>query len=158
VAKLSAEQLMEHFLAGYSAKVAGTEQGIKEPQATFSACFGAPFLVWHPRKYAELLAAQLEKHRAAAWLINTGWTGGPYGVGKRISLAHTRAILDAIHNGSLHKAETAIEPAFGLALPNPGDGVPDDVLQPRAAWTDHSAYDIAAKKLAEGLRAAGHAR
>jgi phosphoenolpyruvate carboxykinase (ATP) len=155
VARLTSAQLMEHFLAGYSAKVAGTEQGVKEPQATFSACFGAPFLVWHPRKYAELLAGHLEEHHAAAWLINTGWTGGPYGVGKRISLKHTRAILDAIHNGSLAKTETLTEPAFGLAIPKHCEGVPENVLNPRMSWADPIAYDAAAKKLADGLRKAG---
>ncbi|MEX2188698.1 MAG: phosphoenolpyruvate carboxykinase (ATP) [Pirellulales bacterium] len=154
VARLSPKQLMDHFLAGYSAKVAGTEQGVKEPQATFSACFGAPFLVWHPRKYAELLAERLEKHSAAAWLINTGWTGGPYGVGRRMSLAHTRAILDAIHNGKLAKTETTVEGAFGLAIPNECQGVPTEVLFPRKSWSDGEAYDAAARKLADGLRAA----
>jgi phosphoenolpyruvate carboxykinase (ATP) len=154
VARLSPTQLMDHFLAGYSAKVAGTEQGVKEPQATFSACFGAPFLVWHPRKYAELLAERLEQHNAAAWLINTGWTGGPYGVGRRMSLGHTRAILDAIHNGKLVEAETTVEGAFGLAIPNECKGVPVEVLFPRRSWSDGEAYDAAARKLAEGLRAA----
>ncbi|RIK76830.1 MAG: phosphoenolpyruvate carboxykinase (ATP) [Planctomycetota bacterium] len=156
VARLSPEQLMEHFLAGYSAKVAGTEQGVKEPQATFSACFGAPFLVWHPRKYAELLAARLEQHRAAAWLINTGWTGGPYGVGNRISLAHTRAILDAIHNGTLAQVATDVEPAFGLSIPKHCEGVPAELLAPRNAWPNKAAYDAAAKKLCEGFRAAAN--
>ncbi len=154
VARLSPTQLMDHFLAGYSAKVAGTEQGVKEPQATFSACFGAPFLVWHPRKYAELLAARLEKHSATAWLINTGWTGGPYGVGRRMTLAHTRAILDAIHSGALAKEETQVEPAFGLAIPKQCEGVPPNVLMPRLAWSDGGAYDTAARILADGLRAA----
>lgn len=154
VARLSPEQLMEHFLAGYSAKVAGTEQGVKEPQATFSACFGAPFLVWHPRKYAELLAGHLEEHRASAWLINTGWIGGPYGVGERISLAHTRAILDAIHSGALATAETEVEVAFGLTIPKSCAGVPAELLAPRSAWPDKAGYDAAARKLAAGFRAA----
>src|SRR5690606_13088656 len=97
VSKLTPEQAMYHYMSGYTAKVAGTEMGVTDPEATFSPCFGGPFLVWHPAKYAELLAQKLRQHQAQAWLVNTGWTGGAFGIGRRISLSHTRAILDAIH-------------------------------------------------------------
>jgi phosphoenolpyruvate carboxykinase (ATP) len=155
VSRLSSPQLIHHFLAGYSAKVAGTEQGVKQPQATFSACFGAPFLVWHPRKYAELLAAHLERHHASAWLINTGWTGGGVGVGERIPLPATRAMLDGIHSGKFNSAPMAKDPAFGLDVPIACEGVLTAILQPREVWQDKAAYDAAAKKLADGLAKAG---
>ena len=148
VSKLSPAQLMYHFLSGYTAKVAGTEVGVKEPEATFSACYGAAFLVWHPLKYAELLAEKMQAHAADAWLVSTGWTGGPYGTGKRISLAHTRAIIDAIHDGSLAKVPTAIEPRFGLAVPTACAHVPSEILQARNTWSDPAAYDAAAATLA----------
>ncbi|HZL90688.1 MAG TPA: phosphoenolpyruvate carboxykinase (ATP) [Pirellulaceae bacterium] len=148
VSKLTPQQLMYHFISGYTAKVAGTEVGVKEPEATFSACFGAAFLVWHPMKYAELLAAKMQQHAASAWLINTGWTGGPYGTGSRIKLAHTRAIVDAVHDGSLAKSATVIEPRFGLSVPISCPNVPSEVLLPRQTWQDAAAYDAAAQKLA----------
>ena len=148
VSKLTPEQAMYHFISGYTAKVAGTEMGVTEPEATFSACFGAPFLVWHPARYAELLAEKLEKHGANTWLVNTGWTGGPYGVGHRMSIAHTRAIIDGIHSGALEQAETVADPLFGFAVPTSCPGVPDEVLQPRNTWEDKKAYDKMAKKLA----------
>ncbi|MCB9687802.1 MAG: phosphoenolpyruvate carboxykinase (ATP) [Alphaproteobacteria bacterium] len=148
VAKLTPEQAMYHFISGYTAKVAGTEMGVKEPSATFSACFGAPFLVWHPAKYAELLAEKLKAHGAQTWLVNTGWTGGPYGVGRRMSISHTRAILDAIHNGSLASAPTVKDPVFGFEVPTVCRDVPAEVLQPRETWKDKEAYDAAQKKLA----------
>ena len=107
---------MYHFISGYTAKVAGTEVGVKEPPATFSPCFGGPFLVWHPSKYAELLAAKMKQHKARVWLVNTGWSGGAYGVGKRIKLAHTRAIIDAIHSGALAEAKTQRDPVFGFEV------------------------------------------
>lgn len=107
---------MYHFISGYTAKVAGTEVGVKEPSATFSPCFGGPFLVWHPNKYDELLAAKMKKHGARIWLVNTGWSGGAYGVGKRIKLANTRAIVDAIHSGKLVKSETQKDPIFGFEV------------------------------------------
>jgi len=138
---------MFHFVSGYTAKVAGTEVGVKEPTATFSPCFGGPFLVWHPKKYAELLAAKIKKHNTRVWLVNTGWTGGAYGVGKRIKLAHTRAIIDAIHNGTLAKASTQRDPVFGVELVTECPGVPSDVLVPRNAWPDRAAYDATARKL-----------
>ncbi|MEZ4237210.1 MAG: phosphoenolpyruvate carboxykinase (ATP) [Myxococcota bacterium] len=149
VARLTPEQAMYHFISGYTAKVAGTEVGVKEPSATFSACFGAPFLVWHPAKYAELLAAKLQAHGAQTWLVNTGWTGGPYGVGKRMSITHTRAILDAIHSGELASAKTVTDPLFGFEVPTACTGVPASVLAPRETWSDKEAYDAAAKKLAQ---------
>ncbi len=148
VSRLDPAQAMYHFISGYTAKVAGTEMGVTEPQATFSSCFGAPFLVWHPTKYAELLAERIRKTGANVWLVNTGWTGGPYGVGKRMSIAHTRAIIDAIHDGSLAKVETVADPVFGFAVPTSCHGVPDAVLVPKNAWADKAAYDAQAKHLA----------
>jgi len=148
VSRLTAEQAMYHFISGYTAKVAGTEMGVTEPQATFSACFGAPFLVWHPTKYAELLASQLNKHGANTWLVNTGWTGGAYGTGKRMSIKHTRAIIDAINNGTLADAPTAKDPIFGFEVPTELEGVPSDVLSPRKTWADGTKFDETAKKLA----------
>jgi phosphoenolpyruvate carboxykinase (ATP) len=139
---------MYHFISGYTAKVAGTEMGVTEPQATFSACFGAAFMVWHPSKYAELLAEKMAKHGANAWLVNTGWTGGPHGVGSRIKLKYTRAIIDAIHDGSLDGAETAVDPIFGFAVPTSCPNVPDELLVPKNTWADKAAYDAQAAKLA----------
>ncbi|MCB9879778.1 MAG: phosphoenolpyruvate carboxykinase (ATP) [Planctomycetes bacterium] len=148
VSKLTPEQAMYHFISGYTAKVAGTEMGVKEPEATFSACFGAAFMVWHPTKYAELLAKQIAAHGSQAWLVNTGWSGGGYGVGKRMSIKHTRAILDAIHDGSLAKAATAADPIFGVHVPTTCNGVPAEVLNPKNTWADKAAYDDKAKHLA----------
>ncbi len=148
VSKLTPEQAMYHFISGYTAKVAGTEVGVTEPQATFSACFGAAFMVWHPSKYAELLAQKMEVHGSHAWLVNTGWTGGPYGVGSRISLKYTRAIIDAIHNGSLNDVEYVTDPRFGLAVPTSCPNAPDNILTPKNTWTDTAAYDAQADKLA----------
>jgi len=149
VSRLDPGQAMYHFVSGYTAKVAGTEMGVTEPQATFSACFGAAFMVWHPLKYAELLAERLQKHNAQAWLVNTGWTGGGYGVGERMKLSHTRAIIDAIHSGELTKAPTVTDPVFGLAVPQACPGVPSEILNPRNAWKDPQAYDQAAAQLAQ---------
>ncbi len=149
VAKLTPEQAMYHFISGYTAKVAGTEVGVKEPSPTFSACFGGPFLVWHPTKYAELLADKLKKTGAQTWLVNTGWTGGSYGVGKRMSLKHTRAIIDAIHDGSLAKANTATDSVFGFQVPTECPNVPSEILTPRNTWADKAAYDTTQKKLAK---------
>jgi len=148
VSKLTNEQAMYHFISGYTAKVAGTEVGVTEPQATFSSCFGQPFIVWHPTKYAELLAAQLKKHNAQCWLVNTGWSGGGYGVGSRMKLKYTRAIVDAIHSGELRNAPTTEDPIFGLAVPSQCSNVPAEMLQPRNTWSDKAAYDAAARKLA----------
>lgn len=149
VCKLTPEQTMYHFISGYTAKVAGTEVGVTDPEATFSACFGAAFMVWHPSKYAELLAEKMEQHGAAAWLVNTGWTGGPFGVGSRIELKYTRAIIDAIHDGSLNNVEYVTDPIFGLAIPTTCPNVPDSVLLPKNTWSDGAAYDNQARKLAE---------
>ncbi len=148
VSSLSPAQAMYHFISGYTAKVAGTEIGVKEPSATFSPCFGGPFLVWHPSKYAELLAAKMRQHNSRVWLVNTGWSGGPHGVGKRIKLAHTRALLDAIHSGELAGAATERDPVFGFDVVTACSGVPADILRPRGTWSDPRAYDAAARRLA----------
>jgi phosphoenolpyruvate carboxykinase (ATP) len=148
VSALSPAHAMYHFISGYTAKVAGTEMGVTEPQATFSPCFGGPFLVWHPSKYAELLADKMRKHKARVWLVNTGWAGGAYGIGKRISLKNTRAIIDAIHSNVLAKAKTARDPVFGFDIVVECPGVPAEILRPRESWAEKAAYDAAAKKLA----------
>ncbi|MBX3413252.1 MAG: phosphoenolpyruvate carboxykinase (ATP) [Pirellulales bacterium] len=148
VSRLSPEQAMYHFLSGYTAKVAGTEVGVTEPSATFSACFGAAFLVWHPTKYATMLAEKMRQHGACAWLVNTGWSGGAYGTGKRIKLAYTRAIIDAIHDGSLAKAKMVEDPIFGFDVPTTCHGVPSEILTPRNVWQDPAAYDRQAQELA----------
>lgn len=148
VSRLTPEQAMYHFMSGYTAKVAGTEAGVTEPSATFSACFGAPFLPLPPRRYAELLGERLQKHKAQCWLINTGWCGGPYGVGKRISIAHTRAIVTAALSGTLNEVEYRTDPIFGLHVPTRCPDVPDNLLDPRSTWDDRSAYDKKAKHLA----------
>lgn len=148
VSKLTPEQTMYHFISGYTAKVAGTEVGVTEPEATFSACFGAAFMVWHPSKYAELLAEKMAKHGTKAWLVNTGWTGGPYGVGSRIKLKYTRAIIDAIHGGLLDDVEYMTDPIFGLAVPTTCTIVPDELLISKNTWRDGEAFDKQARKLA----------
>ena len=147
VSKLTPEQAMYHFISGYTAKVAGTEMGVDEPQATFSACFGAAFLVWPPSVYAEMLADKIREHEAEAWLVNTGLTGGPYGTGHRVPLKHTRAMIDAIHDGSLLEAPKETEPVFGLAVPTRCPNVPTDILRPRETWDDPAAYDEKARTL-----------
>jgi phosphoenolpyruvate carboxykinase (ATP) len=148
VSRLTPAQAMYHFISGYTAKVAGTEVGVTEPQATFSACFGAPFLVWHPAKYAELLAEKIKKHDARTWLVNTGWSGGAYGEGARIKLRHTRSIIDAIHAGALVDAPTQRDPVFGLHVITRCPQVPGEILIPKATWRDAGAYDRAARRLA----------
>lgn len=152
VSKLTPEQAMYHFISGYTAKVAGTEVGIKEPQATFSPCFGGPFLVWHPAKYAELLAENMKKHNANVWLVNTGWSGGAYGVGKRMKLAYTRTLIDNIYNGTLAKAPTVADPVFGFDVVTACPGVPEEILIPRNSWADKAAYDATAAKLGDLFR------
>ena len=147
VSKLTAEQAMYHFISGYTAKVAGTEMGVTEPEATFSPCFGGPFLVWHPGKYAELLAEKMKQHQANVWLVNTGWSGGGYGVGSRIKLKYTRAIIDAIHSGTLAEAPTSPDPVFGIQTVTAVPDVPSEMLIPRTTWKDSDAYDRAAAKL-----------
>jgi len=152
IAKLTREQAMYYFLSGYTAKVAGTERGVKEPQPTFSACFGAAFLVWPAVKYAKMLGHLLKEHQSNTWLINTGWTGGPYGKGKRIKLSYTRTIAKAALAGELDKVKTQKDPVFGLAVPTEIPGVPPEVLNPRTTWADPNAYDEQAKKLATMFR------
>ena len=152
ISKLTPQQAMYYFLSGYTAKVAGTERGVTEPQATFSSCFGAVFLVWHPTVYAEMLGKLLEEHKSNVWLVNTGWSGGAYGVGKRMKLSYTRAMVHAALSGSLDNAETRAHPVFGLEMPTKIAGVPNDVLDPRGTWADPAAYDVQAKKLAEMFR------
>src|SRR5581483_4824491 len=146
VSRLTPAQAMYHFISGYTARVAGTEVDVVEPQAVFSPCFGGPFLVWHPAKYAGLLAEKMRCHGAQAWLVNTGWTGGAYGTGKRMPLALTRPIVDAIHAGVLRAAPTVRDPVFGLDAVTDCPGVPRDLLLPRDTWADKSAYDAAAHK------------
>jgi len=148
VSKLTPEQAEYHFISGYTAKVAGTEMGVTEPEATFSPCFGGPFLVWHPGVYAKLLAEKIREHNTNVWLINTGWTGGAYGVGRRISLKHTRAILAAIHSGALADAPTEVDPVFGLKVVTSCPDVPSEILIPKGTWSDPAAYDATARKLA----------
>ena len=148
VSKLSPEHAMYHFMSGYTAKVAGTEMGVTEPEATFSPCFGGPFLVWHPGIYAELLAEKIKKHNVNVWLVNTGWSGGPYGVGARIPLPQTRAIIDAIHAGDLANAASEIDPIFGFEIITQCPRVPSDILIPKNTWADESAYHEFATKLA----------
>ena len=153
VARLTRDQAMYYFLSGYTAKLAGTERGVKEPTATFSACFGAVFLVWHPSRYAEMLGRLIDEHDCRVWLVNTGWSGGPYGVGKRMRIAYTRSMVHAILDGSLGAAATREDPVFGLAVPTAVPFVPAEVLDPRGTWPDPAAYDAQAHKLAEMFRA-----
>jgi phosphoenolpyruvate carboxykinase (ATP) len=148
IAKLTPEQAMYHFLSGYTAKLAGTERGVTEPQATFSTCFGAPFLPLHPTVYARMLGEKLSRHNAQVWLVNTGWSGGPYGVGARMKIAHTRAIVHAALNGQLDDVPTESDPVFGLHMPIECPGVPPKVLNPRNTWPDPEAYDRQARELA----------
>jgi phosphoenolpyruvate carboxykinase (ATP) len=148
ISKLTKGQAMYQFISGYTAKVAGTEAGVTEPKPTFSACFGAPFLPLHPGKYAEMLGAKMEKHHVNVWLINTGWTGGPYGVGHRMKLSYTRAMISAALEGKLDNVETTTDSIFGVAIPKEVPGVPSEVLIPRNTWEDKAAYDEKAKYLA----------
>jgi len=152
IAKLTPEQAMYHFLSGYTAKLAGTERGVTEPKAAFSACFGAPFLPLPPSVYAEMLGRKLEQHGAQVWLVNTGWTGGAFGEGQRMKLSHTRAMIRAALEGRLDDVETTPDPVFGLHIPKSVPDVPDDVLQPKSTWSDPAAYDAAAAKLAGMFR------
>ena len=147
LARLSPDQAVYHFLSGYTAKVAGTERGVTEPQATFSACFGAPFMPLHPTVYGEMLAERLRQSGAQAWLLNTGWIGGAYGVGKRIDIASTRRLLTAALNGELDTVEMRFDPLFGFEVPMTVPGVEARLLDPRQCWTDGDAYDVQAAKL-----------
>ena len=148
ISKLTPEQAMYHFISGYTAKVAGTEAGVLEPEATFSACFGAPFMVLHPSRYAELLSERIRKHNVNCWLVNTGWSGGPYGVGERMPIKYTRALLNAALDGSLNKVSYETDPIFGLEVPTSCPGVPKEILNPRNTWKDKEAFDKKAEHLA----------
>ncbi|HVL24303.1 MAG TPA: phosphoenolpyruvate carboxykinase (ATP), partial [Thermomicrobiales bacterium] len=153
VARLTREQAIALYLLGFTSKVAGTERGLTEPEATFSECFGAPFLPLPPEVYADLLAAKIDAHQPTLWLVNTGWTGGSYTTGKRISIGHTRAIVTAITDGALNDVAYANDPVFNLAVPPTVRGVPDAVLTPKATWSDPAAYDAAATRLRDAFRA-----
>jgi len=152
ISRLTPAQAMYHFLSGYTAKVAGTERGVTEPIATFSSCFGAPFLPRHPGVYAEMLGEKLREHGATVWLVNTGWSGGGYGVGRRMKLGHTRAMVNAALAGQLDDVEYVQDPVFGLAIPITVPGVPGEVLQPRDTWSDGAEYDANARGLAKMFR------
>jgi phosphoenolpyruvate carboxykinase (ATP) len=152
IARLTADQAMYHFLSGYTAKVAGTERGVTEPSATFSACFGAPFLPLHPGVYAKMLGERIAKHNVKVWLVNTGWTGGPYGVGSRMKLSYTRAMLRAALSGQLDKVKFAQDQVFGFQGPAKVPDVPADILSPRSTWADRQAYDAQATRLANMFR------
>jgi phosphoenolpyruvate carboxykinase (ATP) len=148
ISKLTKEQAMYHFISGYTAKVAGTERGVTEPEPNFSTCFGAPFMVHHPNVYADLLGKKIEEHNVRCWLVNTGWTGGPYGIGKRMHLPYTRAMVDSALAGELDNVKTVKDPIFGVEIPQQVPGVPDEVLNPRNTWSDKAAYDKQAADLA----------
>jgi phosphoenolpyruvate carboxykinase (ATP) len=152
VARLTPEQAMYFFISGYTAKVAGTEVGVSEPEATFSPCFGGPFLVWHPGVYAKLLAEKIRRHNANVWLVNTGWSGGAYGTGSRMPLRFTRAIIDGIHSGRLQSAPTVRDEIMNLAVVSACDGVPAEMMQPRLSWRDTSAFEETSRKLAARFR------
>lgn len=147
IAKLTPEQAMYHFLSGYTAKVAGTEKGVTEPKATFSTCFGAPFMVLHPSVYAKLLGDKIQKYNVKCWLVNTGWTGGQYGEGSRMKISFTRTMLNAALSGELDNVETVEDPFFGLRVPKEVKGIPTEILNPRNTWADKNKYDESAKKL-----------
>jgi len=151
ISKLTPGQAMYHFISGYTAKVAGTEAGVTEPQTTFSACFGKAFLPLHPTKYAELLGKKLKENQVNVWLINTGWTGGPYGVGSRMKLSYTRAMITAALNGELDQVETTQDPIFGLNIPTSVPNVPSEILVPKNTWSDATAYDKKASELANAF-------
>jgi phosphoenolpyruvate carboxykinase (ATP) len=148
ISRLTREQAAYHFISGYTAKLAGTEVGVKQPSATFSACFGAPFMPRHPGEYAAMLTDRLERDNVPVWLVNTGWTGGPYGTGERMDIAHTRSIVRAALDGSLAEVETRTDPIFGIEVPTACPDVPDRFLDPRSTWADPAAYDQAAARLA----------
>jgi len=148
LARMTPEQAMYHFLSGYTAKVAGTERGVNEPQATFSTCFGAPFMTLDPTVYARMLGERLRQHKSACWLVNTGWSGGPYGVGERVKIAHTRAMITAALGGALEGVEMREDPVFGMLVPKQCPGVPDELLDPSSTWPDGNAYQTKARELA----------
>jgi phosphoenolpyruvate carboxykinase (ATP) len=149
---LEDEQIMYHFISGYTSKLAGTERGIKQPEATFSACFGEPFLPLSPLAYATMLKSRVNKYGAKVYLINTGWSGGPYGVGERISLKYTRQMVTMALSGKLDDVGTRIDPIFGFKVPTTCPGVPEEILDPRQTWTDPEAYDGKANELARAFQ------
>jgi phosphoenolpyruvate carboxykinase (ATP) len=151
ISKLTPGQAMFHFISGYTAKVAGTEAGVTEPQTTFSSCFGAPFLPLHPTRYAEMLGTKMQENKVNVWLINTGWTGGPYGVGSRMKLSHTRAMITAALEGKLNDVKYVTHSVFGLAMPETCPNVPSEVLNPRNTWANKADYDSKANELAEAF-------
>ena len=148
ISRLTRDQALYHFISGYTAKLAGTEVGVQEPQATFSTCFGAPFMPRHPAEYASMLGERLDRHDVPVWLINTGWTGGPYGVGHRMNIAQTRDMVRAALDGLLRDVPTVTDPVFGVEVPIAVPGVPAEVLTPRGTWADGDAYDAQARRLA----------
>ena len=148
VARLNSGQAMYHFMSGYTAKVAGTERGIVEPTPNFSACFGAAFMTLHPTVYADLLQKKLDKHGSQTYLVNSGWSGGPYGVGDRMSIKTTRTCIDAILDGSIQNAEWDVDPIFGFEVPKALPGIETMLLHPRSTWADPTEYDKAEHKLA----------
>ena len=154
ISKLDRNQAMYHYVSGYTAKVAGTERGIVEPQATFSTCFGAPFLPLHPSVYAEMLGERIDTYKTNVYLVNTGWAGGRYGAERsfRMKLRYTRAMVTAALNGDLEKSEFTVDPIFGLHVPKTCPNVPDEFLDQRALWKDDAAYEAAAKELAENFK------
>jgi phosphoenolpyruvate carboxykinase (ATP) len=151
ISKLSTGQAMYHFISGYTAKVAGTEEGITEPSTTFSACFGAPFLPLHPTRYAELLGEKMKNSKVNVWLVNTGWSGGPYGIGSRLSLKYTRSLITAAIEGDLNNVEYSTHEVFGLAMPTKCINVPSEILSPKNTWEDKDAYDLKANELAQAF-------
>jgi len=151
ISRLTPEQAMYHFISGYTAKVAGTEKGVTEPEATFSSCFGAPFMALHPSVYGNLLKEKIREHKVSCWLVNTGWSGGPYGVGSRMAIRYTRALLNAAIEGQLDDVEFTTDPVFGLAIPASCPDVPAEILNPRNTWSDKGAYDEKATALAKSF-------
>ena len=151
ISKLTREQAMYHFISGYTSKIAGTEEGIIEPQATFSACFGSPFMPLHPTKYAEMLGKKMDEQDVSVWLINTGWSGGEYGTGERISLKYTRSMISAILNGELENVDYTTHRVFGLKMPVSCPNVPSDILSPKNTWQNKEEYDYKAKELAKAF-------
>jgi phosphoenolpyruvate carboxykinase (ATP) len=149
IARLTPDQALYHFISGYTSKVAGTEIGLgQEPEITFSTCFGAPFMVHHPNYYADLLRRRITRYNVNCWLLNTGWVGGPYGIGKRISIQYTRALLSAALSGALSDVEYKIDPIFGFKVPTQCPDVPDEVLNPASAWPSESDYTVRYRDLA----------
>jgi phosphoenolpyruvate carboxykinase (ATP) len=153
IGRLTRDQAAYHFISGYTAKLAGTEIGVMEPKATFSAGFGAPFLPRHPGEYAAMLVERLERYDVPVWLVNTGWTGGPYGTGQRMNINHTRVMVRAALNGELEGVPTTVDSIFGVEVPTTVPGVPTEVLQPRGTWADGKAYDRQAAELARMFEA-----